>query len=93
NVFDFYDHEVATQYFEAEEEIIKHRKTVRSVNKVVFKNNVSYLSVEKTSIYLPETDDWGLLVIQEPIEASIAKSEAYQREMEQKYRDIIFDIN
>ncbi|MEM6829840.1 MAG: PAS domain-containing protein [Bacteroidota bacterium] len=92
SVFDFFDRVTAQKYFDIEKEIIEKKKTVRSLEKVKHGNKTLYLEIQKACIFLPEFDDWGLLVIQDPIETSRAISEDYHMELKQRFPGITIDI-
>ena len=86
--FAFYDKEVAAQYWESEKLIIEHRQDVVSLEKVVLNDQIKHWLIKKIPIFLPEYNDWGLLIVQNYVEPHHVEDQAYLNKLKLLYPDI-----
>lgn len=89
--FDFFDKVTAEKIHKVEKELVANRKPVISLEKVTL-TETKYWFIRKIPIFIPEFDDWGLLVIQNEIEEQKVKENGYVSELRTKYPALVLDI-
>lgn len=90
--FEFFDHESASKFQEAEEAIVAQRVPVVSLEKVVYKNSIKYWFIKKTPLLIPEYDQWGLLIVQDQIDKGKLDDALYLETLKERFPNMIFDI-
>ena len=88
SMFDFFPEEVAREYHELELDIIQSKVGRYSLEKVELKNHFKYLFINKTPIFLPEKESWGLLVIQREVSKIQVENDSYIQKLQTRYHGI-----
>lgn len=87
-MFDFYPEEIARNYADIELEIVKNQSVKYSLEKVILNDSSKYLFINKTAIFLPEKNEWGLLVIQRELNQNDVNDPDFMERLKRRYKDI-----
>ncbi|MEO9967367.1 MAG: methyl-accepting chemotaxis protein [Reichenbachiella sp.] len=90
--FDFYDAEFAEKVKKNEDELVASRKPVISLEKVKIRDEQKYWFIRKVPVFIPEFEDWGLLVIQSEIEEEKITQKDYIPKLKEMHPEVVLDI-
>lgn len=92
SVFDFYEKNTAQKYFDTEKQLISTRKPQYSLEKVILYGEEKYLFLNKTPIFIPEYEDYGLLVIKRDVDEYQINSDNYISQLHTEYPSLKVSI-
>lgn len=93
SMFDFFHEEVAAGYADKEREIIQKRSMTYSLEKVHINDTSKYLFINKTALFLPEENEWGLLVIQREVNQSDLDKPDFLEILKRKYKSLTVNLS
>ena len=91
-MFDFFPKEIAQNYSDIELNIIKNRSVKYSLEEVILNDSHKYLFINKTAIFLPEKDQWGLLVIQREFSQADFEKADFIENLKNRYENLSIQI-
>ena len=92
SLYDFFDESSAKKYIELELGLIEDQREYTSIEKVTYNGVDTYWFMRKKSIFIPEFDKNGLLVIQTPVDEYQIKEKNLVDDLKRKYPDMLVKL-